>query len=372
MAPQREWLEKDFYRTLGVAKSASAAEIKKAYRKLARENHPDANPNNPTAEQRFKDVGEAYAVLSDEQKRREYDEVQRLGPGMFGGRSGAAATGDFSDLFGSLFNQGGFSTGRGRRRQARRGEDVTADVYVSFEDALSGVRTSVTVTGDAPCTECDGSGAAHGTTPRTCTSCAGRGEVNVDQGMFSFTQPCTTCQGRGVIIDTPCGRCGGRGRAVAPRALTINIPAGVADGATIRAAGRGQPGVNGGPAGDVLITVRVGAHPLYGRSGDDVTLEVPVTYAEAVLGTDLKVPLVNGETRTIRVPAGTTSGRRFRIKGAGAKRRAGGSGDLIVTVTITVPKEPTAEVKRLIEELATHDDHRARTERLFGVVNPVE
>lgn len=371
MAPQREWLEKDFYRTLGVSKTATAAEIKKAYRKLARENHPDANPDNPAAERRFKDVGEAYAVLSDDTKRREYDELQRLGPHAFSG-GGAARGNDFSDLFGSLFNTGGFGGGRGRQRQARRGQDITADVYVSFEDALSGVRTSVTVTGEAPCAECDGSGAAKGTSPVTCGVCAGRGEINVDQGMFSFAQPCTSCQGRGVTIDTPCGRCRGRGQVVAPRSLTINIPAGVADGATIRAGGRGGPGAHGGPAGDVLITVRVGAHPLYGRSGDDVTVDVPISYAEAVLGTDLKIPLVNGETRTIRVPKGTASGRRFRIKGAGAPRRGGGAGDLIVTVTITVPKELSDEMHRLVSELATHDDHRDRTERLFGVANTTE
>lgn len=370
MAPQREWLEKDFYRTLGVAKTATAAEIKKAYRKLARENHPDANPNDPAAEQRFKDVGEAYAVLSDEQKRREYDELQRLGPHAFAGGNGGAN--DFSDLFSSLFSSGGFSQARGRRRQARRGEDIHADVYVSFEDALGGVRTSVTVTGDAPCQACDGSGAAPGTTPRTCVNCAGRGEINVDQGMFSFAQPCTTCQGRGVVIDTPCASCQGRGRAVKPRALTVNIPPGVSDGATIRAAGRGGPGSNGGPNGDVLITVRVGPHPVYGRSGDDVTLEVPISFTEAVLGTDLKIPLVTGDTRTIRVPAGTTSGRRFRVKGAGAQRRRGGSGDLIVTVNIIVPSDITDEVRELIVALGAHDDHNARTERLFGVTRPVE
>lgn len=372
MAPQREWLDKDFYRTLGVSKTATAAEIKQAYRKLARENHPDANPNNPEAERRFKEVGEAFSVLSDDTKRREYDELQRLGPNVFGGAARAGGSHDFSDLFGSLFNSGGFQTGRQRQRQARRGDDIHADVYVSFEDALSGVRTSVTVTGEAPCDVCGGTGAAQGTSPRTCATCGGRGEMNVDQGMFSFAQPCTTCQGRGSTIDTPCGRCRGSGRAVAPRALTINIPAGVADGAVIRAAGRGGPGMNGGPAGDVLITVRVGDHPLYGRSGDDVTLEVPISFAEAALGTDLKIPLVNGETRTIRVPKGTTSGRRFRVKGAGAARRKGGVGDLIVTVTIHVPSELNDEMHRLMTELATHDDHRDRTARLFGVTHPTE
>jgi len=371
MAPQREWLDKNFYRMLGVTKTATSAEIKKAYRKLARENHPDANPNNPEAERRFKDVGEAYAVLSDETKRREYDELQRLGPHAFGGGPRNSGFNDVSDLFGSLFNSGRSSSGA-RQRQARRGEDIAGDVYVSFEDALSGVRTSVTVTCEAPCQICDGAGAAKGTSSRACPTCVGRGEINVDQGMFSFAQPCTSCQGRGVFIDTPCERCSGRGRVVAPRSLTINIPPGVADGATIRAAGRGGPGVNAGPAGDVLITVRVGDHPLYSRSGDDVMLDVPISYAEAVLGTDLKIPLVNGETRRIRVPKGTTSGRRFRVKGAGATRRSGGVGDLIVTVLITVPTELNDDVARLVTELAAHDDHRDRMERLFGVTNPTE
>lgn len=372
MAPQREWLDKNFYRTLGVAKTATAAEIKKAYRKLARENHPDANPNNPEAEHRFKEIGEAFSVLSDDTKRREYDELQRLGPNAFGGASPTGSTNDFSDLFGSLFNAGRSQAGRQRQRQARRGEDIQADVYVSFEDALSGVRTSVTVTGEAPCDVCEGTGAAKGTSARMCTSCSGRGEINVDQGMFSFAQPCTTCQGRGSTIDTPCGRCRGRGRVVAPRSLTINIPAGVADGAVIRAAKRGAPGINGGPTGDVLITVRVGEHPIYKRVGDDVTLEVPISFAEAALGADLKIPLVNGETRTIRVPQGTTSGRRFRVKGAGASHRKGGVGDFIVTVTITVPSELNDPMRQLIVELATHDDHRGRTQRLFGVTHPTE
>jgi molecular chaperone DnaJ len=379
MAPQREWLEKDYYQALGVSDDASADDIKKAYRKLARENHPDANPDDPSAEQRFKDVGEAYAVLSDASKRREYDELRRLGAaGFVGGNGGARggdpfaggfAGGDLGDLLGQMFGQGAGARGGARApRRARRGRDLRAEVHLTFEDALAGVRTTLRVTGDGACDTCQGSGAAPGTSPVRCETCGGRGQVTVDQGPFSFAQPCATCGGRGQRIQTPCATCAGSGRVVKPRQLTVKVPAGVKDGAVVRVAGRGGPGTDGGPAGDVLVTVRVEKHPLFGRRGDDVTLEVPITFAEASLGTKLTVPTPSGRTRTIKIPAGTTSGRTFRVRGEGAPKRGNGTGDLRVTVRIEVPSRPTREQKRLLEQLAELDDTSTRDAELLGDV----
>jgi molecular chaperone DnaJ len=374
MAPQREWLEKDYYAVLGVDKEASAETIKKAYRKLARENHPDAKPDDASAERRFKEIGEAYAVLGDEAKRREYDELRRLGAAGFGGGGGfpggtGFSDGDLGDLLGHLFSQrAGGATGfpggpRGQR--PRRGPDLRADVHLTFEDAFAGVRTTLRVTGDGACDTCGGSGAAPGTTPHRCATCGGRGQVTVDQGPFSFAQPCGACGGRGQVIDTPCTTCSGAGRVVKPRQLTVRIPAGVRDGAVIRVAGRGGPGVGGGPAGDVLVTVHVAAHPRFGRRGDDVTLDAPITFSEAALGTKLTVPTPRDGKRTIKVPAGTASGRTFRIRGEGAPRKGGGHGDLLVTVRIEVPTSPSRAQRKLLEQLAEHDDVAARDRALF-------
>jgi molecular chaperone DnaJ len=386
VAPQREWLERDYYEILGLSKDASAEDIKKAYRKLARENHPDANPDDPKAEQRFKDVGEAYAVLSDEDKRREYDEIRRLGAAGFGmggnaggrggfpGGGGGFDEGDLSDLLGQMFgggagggaSRGGFGPAGGARvRRPARGRDLNAEVHLTFEDALAGVRTTLRVTGDGACDTCGGSGAAPGTSPRRCSTCDGRGQVAIDQGPFSFAQPCGTCGGSGSTIDDPCTTCAGQGRVVKPRQLTVKIPAGVRDGAVIRAPGRGGPGSNGGPAGDVLVTVHVEAHPIFGRKGDDVTVEVPITYPEAVLGTKLTVPTPTGGKRTIKVPAGTASGRTFRVRGEGAPRKKSGTGDLLVTVRLQVPSNPSREQRNLLEQLAELEDTDARDRALF-------
>ncbi|MFP4312629.1 MAG: molecular chaperone DnaJ [Nitriliruptoraceae bacterium] len=377
MAPQREWLEKDYYEILGVSKDASQDEIKRAYRRLARVNHPDANPDDPKAEQRFKDIGEANAVLGDETKRREYDEIRRLGAAGFGGSGGfpggfGGGDADLGDLLGHLFGAAGgggttsgFTTmGGSRSRRPRRGPDLAADVHLTFEDALAGVRTTLRITGDGPCDTCGGSGAAPGTSPTRCEVCGGRGQVTVDQGPFSFAQPCQRCGGTGQTIEHPCTTCAGSGRVVKPRQLTVKIPAGVRDGAVIRAAGRGGPGVNGGPPGDVLVTVHVASHPLFGRKGDDVTLEVPITLTEASLGTKLTVPTPHDGTRTIRIPAGTGHGRTFRIRGEGAPKARGGSGDLLVSTRIEVPSRLSREQRRLLEQLAELEDTSERDRML--------
>jgi molecular chaperone DnaJ len=381
MPPQREWLEKDYYAVLGVASDASQDEIKKAYRRLARENHPDANPDDPDAEQRFKEVGEAFAVVGDEERRKEYDEIRRLGAagmgggfgggGFGGGFPGGAGAGDLGDVLRTIFGQagggGGFPGGVGASapRRPRKGADLQADVHLSFEDALAGVKTTLRVRGDGACDTCGGSGAAPGTSPRACTTCGGRGQVVVDQGPFSMANTCPSCAGRGTEIDSPCPTCSGSGRVVKPRELTVRLPAGVKDGAVIRVAKRGGPGSNGGPAGDVLVRVHVEPHELFGRRGDDVTVDVPVTFTEAALGTKLKVPAPDGGTTTIKVPAGTQSGRTFRIRGKGAPTRNGKAGDLLATVRVQVPSKLTREQKSLLQQLAELDDTADR-DRRFG------
>lgn len=388
MAPQREWLDKNYYAVLGVSEDASQDEIKKAYRKLARKNHPDANPDDRGAEQRFKEIGEAYAVLGDVDTRKEYDEIRRLGAtgfrgfgggpggpgGGFGGAGGAGGAGfegDFGDLLRNIFSQGqggptgGYPGFGGGRSRPRKGADLQADVHLSFEDSLTGVRTKLRVTGDGVCDQCNGSGAAPGTSPRTCSTCGGRGQVTADQGLFSIAQPCPTCGGSGRSIDTPCSVCDGDGRVVRPRELSVRVPPGVKDGATIRLPQRGGPGLDGGPSGDVLVNVHVEPHPLFGRRGDDVTMDVPITYSEAALGTKLRVPAPDGTTTTIRIPSGTTGGRTFRIRGKGAPGRNSRMGDLLVTVSIQVPPKLSRKQKDLIQQLAEHEDADQRDEELF-------
>ena len=382
MAPQREWLEKDYYATLGVSKDATASEIKKAYRRLARENHPDAKPDDSRAEARFKEIGEAYSVVGDATMRGEYDELRRLGASGFGGGMQGGFTGnvpggfggaDLGDILGQMFGAGGSAagtaTGRGRsagaRTRPRRGGDVETDIHLTFEDSLSGVSTSINVTADGPCSSCSGSGAAPGSSRVRCANCGGTGEITVDQGMFSFAQPCGRCGGGGTIVETPCRTCSGSGSVVTPRRIQVRIPAGVRDGTTVRVSGRGKPGRDGGPAGDVLVHVRVTDHPVFGRKGDDVTLELPLTFAEATLGTTIAVPTPAGDTRRIRIAAGTQPGKVLRIRGEGAPRTRGtGAGDLLVTVRVTVPDQLSDEQKRLIGELATHDDTRERDDAL--------
>jgi molecular chaperone DnaJ len=390
LAPQREWLDKDYYAVLGVSGSASQDEIKKAYRKLARENHPDSRPDDPAAEQRFKEVGEAYSVLGDEDTRKEYDHIRKLGAsglgglggrggGGFGGAGGGVDGGDLGDVLRNIFGQasggaGGFGGGMGgfggpRGARPQKGRSLEADVHLSFADALAGVKTKLRIHGDGPCDTCHGTGAKPGTAPRACTTCGGRGQVVVDQGMFSMANACPACGGRGTVIEDPCPTCAGDGRVVKPRELTVKIPAGVKDDATIRVAGRGAPGINGGPAGDVLVKVHVEPDRVFGRRGDDVTVDVPVTYTEAALGTKLRVPTPDGGTTTIRLPAGTASGRTFRLRAKGAPTRNGKAGDLLATVRVRVPQKLTKEQRKLIEQLGELDDTTDRDAMLFDRVS---
>ena len=366
---RREWFEKDYYGVLGVAKNASAAEIKKAYRKLAQQFHPDANPGNADAETRFKEISAAYDVLGDEDKRKRYDEVRDMGASGFGGfgPGGAGAAGwpggaggpggtryvnvedlgDMGDLFGGLFGGGGRSRGRATRPQ--RGTDLETEVNVSFEDAMAGTTVPVKITGPSVCRTCHGSGAAPGTSPSVCPVCGGAGEVAVNQGFFSMSQPCRNCNATGRIVETPCPTCKGSGSERRSRTFKVKIPAGVKDGARIKLPGRGEPGPAGGQPGDLYVRVKVARDDVFGRKGDNLTLTLPVSYPEAALGANVQVPTLNGPV-TLKVPAGTPSGKTFRIKGKGAPRKSG-AGDLMVTVEVDVPRKLSKEEKQLLQDL---------------------
>ena len=370
MTAQREWFEKDYYKVLGVSETASQKDVTKAYRKLARELHPDTN-KDPNAEERFKEVSAAYDVVGDADKRKEYDEVRRLGPmgggfggpgggfGGFGGPGGATFStedlgdmGNLGDLLGGLFGRGG-RRGGGAPRGAgpQRGDDLEAELHLAFDEAVRGVTTAVNLTSDAPCHTCHGSGAAPGSTPITCSRCGGRGVLDENQGMFSFSQACPQCAGRGTVVEDPCPTCRGTGVERRPRDVKIRVPAGVQDGQRIRLKGRGGPGRNGGPAGDLYVVVRVRPHDFFGRTGRDLTLTVPVTFAEAALGADVTVPTLEGEPVKIRLPAGTRNGRTFRVKGRGVATKKG-TGDLLATVEVAVPQKLSAAERKAVESLA--------------------
>ncbi len=376
MAAEREWFEKDYYKVLGVSDDASAKEITKAYRKLARENHPDANPGDAGAEERFKEISSAYDVIGDAEKRAEYDEVRRMGPvgagfGGPGGFSGAPGgfqfqgdVGGLGDLLGGLFTRGTQARGAASSRR-RRGNDLEAELHLSFADAVAGITTTVHLTSDAVCSTCHGSGAKPGTEPKVCTRCGGRGVLDENQGPFSFSQPCPVCGGRGVVIEDKCPTCRGRGTERRPREVKVRIPAGVADGAHLRLKGRGEPGVNGGKAGDLHLKVRVSSDPLFAMSGKNLTMTVPVTFAEIALGTDLRVPTMEGGPVTVRLAPGTPNRRTLRVKGRGVKTSKG-TGDLLVTVEVAVPSKMSAAQRKAIEAFgeATDESPRPRIDAL--------
>ncbi len=371
-----DWATRDFYQVLGVSKDASADDIKKAYRKLARVNHPDSKPGDGAAEERFKSISEAYSVLSDAAKRKDYDEQRALfSTGGFRpqpGRSGGSY--DFSDLFGgSRGGDGGFADvfgnvfgggTRARTRQPRRGQDVESEVTLSFEQALEGMTVSLALSSEAACPACSGTGARAGTVPKVCPNCEGSGMETARQaGGFAMTQPCRECLGRGLVVDDPCPVCHGSGRGTSTRTVKARIPAGVRDGQRIRLRGKGGPGETGGPAGDLYVLAHVTPHPLFGRKGDNLTLTVPVRFDEVALGADISVPTLGMGPVTLKVPAGTPNGRTFRVKGRGAPRRDGTLADLLVTVEVETPTalddQARAAVQALREALKDHDP-RAR------------
>lgn len=361
----KDWVEKDYYAALGVPSTAPREEIKRAYRKLAQELHPDANPDNPSAEDKFKEVSEAYSTLSDEEQRRQYDEVRQMvaaggfsGYGSPGGGGGMGGFGggqrvrveDLGDLIGGFGGLGDLFGGNRRTAQGpRRGQDLNAELHLEFEDAVKGLTTTLSVTGAASCSRCKGNGAEPGTTVDLCPTCGGSGTVAQNQGLFSFAQPCRQCRGRGRIISHPCTTCGGSGSEVRNRQITVKIPPGVKDGATIRLRGKGGPGQSGGPSGDLLVKAHVVAHRFFGRRGDHLTVKVPITFTEAALGAQIQVPTLDAPVR-LKVPAGTTNGKTFRIREKGVPRAKGKAGDLLATVEITVPDKLSRGAKKLLEE----------------------
>jgi molecular chaperone DnaJ len=365
----RDWVDKDFYQVLGVSSEATAEEIKKAYRKLAQTYHPDANPGDASAEDKFKEISEAYATLSNPEQRKEYDQVRRMvesggfrGFGAPGGGFGGqqVRVEDLSDLLGGFGGLGDlFGFGTGSRGGASRGPDLQADLSIPFDDAVKGLTTAVTVHGADVCSHCNGNGAEPGTTVTTCPTCGGRGVVAQNQGFFSFSQPCPQCRGTGRLIESPCRVCRGSGSEMRTREIKVRIPAGVQDGNTLRLRGKGGPGRNGGPNGDLLVRIRVASSRTFGRRGNDLTLTVPITYSEAVLGTKLEVPTLNGDVK-LKVPAGTPSGKTFRVRGRGVTPDRGRAGDLLVTVQVAVPSKISKEEKKLLEDLASLETEDVR------------
>ncbi len=383
-----DWATKDFYKVLGVAKDASTDDIKKAYRKLARANHPDSHPGDQAAEDRFKSIAEAYDVIGEPEKRQKYDEMRSMVTGGFGpfagggGRAGgtfdvndlfgggtgtSTGGGGFNDLFGTMFGGGG--GGRGARTAApRRGADLETESTIGFADSIDGVTVSLRLSSDAPCPDCSGTGARSGTVPRVCPDCEGVGMRAASVGgAFTMNETCRACAGRGLVVDDPCPTCHGSGRGMSNRTVAARIPAGVKDGQRIRLRGKGANGERGGPAGDLFVAVKVSDHQVFGRRGDNLTLTVPVAFHEAALGAEVKVPTLGGLPVTVRVPAGTPNGRTFRVRGKGVPgkdtRGVPRTGDLLVTVEVQVPAGLDARARTALEsfrDVVGDGDLRAR------------
>lgn len=349
--------KRDFYEVLGVAKNASDDEIKKAYRKLAMKYHPDRNPDSKTAEEKFKEVKEAYEMLSDEHKREAYDRFGHAGvdPNMnMGGHPGSAGAADFSDAFGDIFGDVFGGGGRGGQRssgpQMYRGADMRYNLDITLDEAAKGSTKTIRVPSWDNCGTCHGSGAKPGTSPTTCTTCGGQGQVRMQQGFFSIQQPCPTCHGTGKQIKEPCPTCMGVGKIRRNKTLEVKIPAGIADGMRIRSAGNGEPGQNGGPPGDLYVEIRVLPHAIFRREGDDLHCEIPISFGIAALGGEIEVPTL-GSRVAFNIPEGTQTGKTFRLRGKGIKGvRASQPGDLYCHVKVETPVKLTDREKELMRE----------------------
>ncbi len=355
-------MQKDYYEILGIKKGAGKEEIKKAYRELAKKYHPDTNPGDKIAEEKFKEVSQAYEVLSDPKKRKQYDQMKEAaysfgyGPEGFRDFRGKAGGGfsftDFSnlgDIFSSFYDKG--SHFRRERYGPRRGDDLTFEIEVPFEEATKGGRRVIEVPVEESCSSCNGTGAEKGSSVSTCPECHGTGTVSISQGGFAFSRPCGRCYGRGKIIDKPCPACGGSGIAGRRKRISIKIPRGVDNGSKIRLVGQGGPGMAGGPPGDLILIVRLGRHRFFERRGQNIYCEIPINLAQACLGSKMHVRTLDG-TATVKVPAGIQTGTSLRLKGRGVESPSGQRGDLYVKVKVATPRKLTQHQKKLLEEFA--------------------
>ena len=354
--------KKDYYEVLGINRDASGEEIKKAYRKLAMKFHPDRNPDNPKAEEQFKEAKEAYEMLSDGQKRAAYDQYGHAGVEQAGmGAGGANFSDAFSDIFGDIFGGG---RGGGGRSNVYRGADLRYNLEVSLEDAARGTETKIRIPTMDECEACDGKGSKKGTEAKTCPTCNGHGQVRMQQGFFSIQQTCPKCHGTGRYIATPCPSCQGVGRVKSHKTLSIKIPSGIDDGDRIRLSGEGEPGVNGGPAGDLYVQIHLKAHGVFTRAHDDLHCEMPISFTIAALGGEIEIPTLDGVAR-LKIPAETQSGKVFRLRGKGIKGiRSVGYGDLMCHVVVETPINLTARQKEMLREFETINQQDA------GLHNP--
>jgi molecular chaperone DnaJ len=365
--------KRDYYEVLGVTRTCTEQELKSAYRKLALQFHPDRNPNNPTAEEKFKEVSEAYAILADSDKRSVYDRFGHAGLGSSGGTGGfdASAFQDFGDIFGEIFGFGDVFGGGGRRRsRIQRGADLREDLTIEFEEAVFGTDTRVTVRRHEACEDCRGSGSAPGKGPSTCRSCAGRGQVRYQQGFFSIARTCPACQGTGSVITDPCAKCKGEGRILRQRTVDAKVPPGVEDGTRIRFSGAGEAGAFGGPAGDLYVVLHVKEHPFFEREGNDLHCAVPLSVTQAAMGAEIRVPTLEGE-HTLKIPDGTQPNTTFRVRNKGVPVLNGhGKGDLYVEVRVQVPTKLSKRQKELLQELeiTTKIDNQPLVRSLLGKV----
>lgn len=360
--------KRDYYEILGISRTSSEQEMKSAYRKLALQYHPDRNPGDKEAEDRFKEAAEAYAVLTDPQKRAAYD---RYGHAGLGGAAGAGFDptmgADFSDVLGDLFGFGDFFGGGRRNNRVQRGSDLRYDLDLMFEDAAFGTTTKVRYTRHEACSDCDGTGAPKGSGPQPCTMCNGHGQVRFQQGFFSITRTCSQCNGTGKFVKNPCKACKGEGRVLKERTVEVKIPAGVDTGDKMRISGEGDAGMRGAPDGDLYVVLNVRDHDVFERRDSDLFCHIPVSFPQAALGSEIMVPTLEGEDVPLKIPAGTQTGSIFRIKGRGISKRGSSRGDLHVAVDVTVPAKLSKEQKDIIGKLAEtlDEDNRPTEKRLL-------